>query len=189
VRFGGSDGGGGRGCRPRPLRDRRRRRGVCGAGASTQGYGPPQRLPLRAQPRGAGGSRTGDVLRGYRTSAPFAATPRSGTGCRGSRFACVTTRCGNDAGRRRMFRWRSWPRRSRPFHGKRPFRPIGPRDPRPGDVAPQTGGPAGDHAVRTRGPVGPGGGGVDGWSETRVKVRAFRARQALKRHIGGDDER
>jgi len=28
-----------------------------------------------------------------------------------------------------------------------------------------------------------------GWSETRVKVRAFRARQALKRSIGGDDER
>ena len=30
---------------------------------------------------------------------------------------------------------------------------------------------------------------LTGWSETRVKVRAFRARQALKRHIGGDDER
>jgi RNA polymerase sigma-70 factor (ECF subfamily) len=30
---------------------------------------------------------------------------------------------------------------------------------------------------------------LTGWSETRVKVRAFRARQALKRYIGGDDER
>ncbi|MBP2679388.1 MAG: polymerase, sigma-24 subunit, RpoE, partial [Deltaproteobacteria bacterium] len=30
---------------------------------------------------------------------------------------------------------------------------------------------------------------LTGWSETRVKVRAFRARQALKRLIGGDDER
>jgi RNA polymerase sigma-70 factor (ECF subfamily) len=30
---------------------------------------------------------------------------------------------------------------------------------------------------------------LTGWSETRVKVRAFRARQALKRWIGGDDER
>ena len=30
---------------------------------------------------------------------------------------------------------------------------------------------------------------LTGWSESRVKVRAFRARQALKRHIGGDDER
>ena len=30
---------------------------------------------------------------------------------------------------------------------------------------------------------------MTGWSETLVKVRAFRARQALKRYIGGDDER
>ncbi len=30
---------------------------------------------------------------------------------------------------------------------------------------------------------------LTGWSEARVKVRAFRARQALKRLIGGDDER
>ena len=30
---------------------------------------------------------------------------------------------------------------------------------------------------------------LTGWSETRVKVRAFRARQMLKRLIGGDDER
>ena len=30
---------------------------------------------------------------------------------------------------------------------------------------------------------------LTGWSETRVKVRAFRAREALKRSIGGDDER
>jgi RNA polymerase sigma-70 factor (ECF subfamily) len=30
---------------------------------------------------------------------------------------------------------------------------------------------------------------LTGWSETRVKVRAFRARQTLKRLIGGDDER
>lgn len=30
---------------------------------------------------------------------------------------------------------------------------------------------------------------LTGWSESRVKVRAFRARQALKRSIGGDDER
>jgi len=89
-------------------------------------------------------------LRVYRTSAPFAATPLSGIGCRGSRCAYVTTRYGNDAGRRRMFRWRSWPRRSRILPRERPFRPIGPHDPRPGDVAPQTGGPAGDHAVRTR---------------------------------------
>ncbi len=30
---------------------------------------------------------------------------------------------------------------------------------------------------------------LTGWSETLVKVRAFRARQALKRIFGGDDER
>jgi len=30
---------------------------------------------------------------------------------------------------------------------------------------------------------------LTGWSENLVKVRAFRARQALKRIIGGDDER
>lgn len=30
---------------------------------------------------------------------------------------------------------------------------------------------------------------LTGWSETRVKVRAFRARQALKRSIGGNDGR
>jgi len=30
---------------------------------------------------------------------------------------------------------------------------------------------------------------MTGWSETLVKVRAFRARAALKRSIGGDDER
>lgn len=30
---------------------------------------------------------------------------------------------------------------------------------------------------------------LTGWSETLVKVRAFRARQALKRSIGGDDGR
>ncbi len=30
---------------------------------------------------------------------------------------------------------------------------------------------------------------LTGWSETRVKVRAFRARQALKRYLGGDDGR
>ncbi len=30
---------------------------------------------------------------------------------------------------------------------------------------------------------------LTGWSESRVKVRAFRARKALRRIIGGDDER
>lgn len=30
---------------------------------------------------------------------------------------------------------------------------------------------------------------LTGWSEGTVKVRAFRARQTLKRLIGGDDER
>jgi len=30
---------------------------------------------------------------------------------------------------------------------------------------------------------------ISGWSSALVKVRAFRARQALKRYIGGDDER
>jgi len=88
-----------------------------------------------------------------------------------------------------MFRWRSWPRRSRTLHGKRPFRPIGRvildqamSRLKPEDRLVITLFELEDRSVREVAEL-------TGWSETRVKVRAFRARQALKRHIGGEDER
>jgi len=89
-----------------------------------------------------------------------------------------------------MFRWRSWPRRSRTLP-----RETGPSAQlarmildqamsrlKPEDRLVITLFELEDRSVREVA-------GLTGWSETRVKVRAFRARQTLKRLIGGDDER
>jgi len=85
-----------------------------------------------------------------------------------------------------MFRWRSWPRRSRTLLRETAFANW------PRDLDQAMSRLNRRTAVITLfelETVVREVAELTGWSETRVKVRAFRARQALKRHIGGDDER
>ena len=175
---------------PRPLRDRRRRRGVYGAGASTQGHGPSQRRRFARNDAELEDLGQETFLRVYRElrllsrRRPVRALAVTDHGARMLRRAAETTPGGEGC-------FAGGPGRAgrRPFHGKQPFRPTGPHDPRPGDVAPQTRGPAvitlfelEDRSVREVAEL-------TGWSENAGEGARFPGAAVIETVIGGDDER